>query len=98
MVTPRNVCGNLTETKYNTSTITNEKTNISGRKVVSEVNVESAGFDRDTVILIASWKKDTSFSYSVYTSEWFMFSCYGKVSPVEPPVQIALASMTLLVR
>ena len=45
--------------KNNTSTITNCKIHISDRNVVSKIKVYSQGFNRDIVILIVNWRKDT---------------------------------------
>ena len=53
----------------------------------------------DTVdILMASWRKSTFSSYSLYLSKWFKFASCNKVSPVEPPVQVPLAFLISLVR
>ena len=47
---------------------------------------------------MASWRKSTFSSYSLYLSKWFKFASCNKVSPVEPPVQVPLAFLTSLVR
>ena len=47
---------------------------------------------------MASWRKGTFSNYSLYKSKWFKFASFNKVSPVEPPVQVALAFLTSLVR
>ena len=74
------------------------ETNTSDREGVREVFL-SQGFDNNTVdILMASWRKGTFSNYSLYMSKWFKFASCNKVSPVEPPVQIALAFLTSLVR
>ena len=59
----------------------------------------SQDFDNDTVdILMTSWRKGTFSNYSLSMNKWFNFASYNKVSPVEPPVQVALASLISLVR
>ena len=59
----------------------------------------SQDFDNDTVdILMTSWRKGTFSSYSLRLSKWFKYASCNKVSPVEPPVQVALAFLTSLVR
>ena len=74
------------------------ETNTSDREGVREVFL-SQGFDNNTVdILMASWRKGTFSNYSLYMSKWFKFASCNKVSPVEPPVQIALAFLSSLVR
>ena len=74
------------------------ETNTFNREDVREVFL-SQGFDNDTVdILMASWRKGDFSNYSLYMSKWFKFASCNKVSPVEPPVQIALAFLTSLVR
>ena len=56
----------------------------------SQGSVLSQGFDNDTVdILMGSWRKDT-FSMS----KWFKFASCNKFSPVDGPVQVALAFLT----
>ena len=47
---------------------------------------------------MASWRKGSFSNYSQYMSKWFKFASSNKVSPVEPPVQVALAFLTSLVR
>ena len=74
------------------------ETNTSDREGVRKVFLNQ-GFDNDTVdILMASWRKGTFSNYSLYMSKWFEFASFNKVSPVEPPVQVALAFLTSLVR
>ena len=65
----------------------------------SQESVLSQGFDNDTVdILMASWRKGTISNYSLDTSKWLKSATCNKVLPVEPPVQVALAFLTSLVR
>ena len=47
---------------------------------------------------MASWRKSTFSNYSLYLSKRFKFASCNKVSPVEPPVQVALAFLSSLVR
>ena len=44
------------------------------------------------------WRKGTFSNCSVYMSKWFKFASCDKVSLVEPPIQVALAFPTSLVR
>ena len=74
------------------------ETNTSDREGVREVFLIQ-GFDNDTVdILMASWRKGTFSNYSLYMRKWFKFALFNKVSPVELPVQVALAFLASLVR
>ena len=66
---------------------------------VSGMYSSSQGFDNDVAdILMTSWRKGTFSNYSLYMNKWFNFASCNKVSPVEPPVQVALASLISLVR
>ena len=101
---PGTICGDPTQRKSISTTKTRRtaplvvETNTSDREGVREVFL-SQGFDNNTVdILMASWRKGTFSNYSLYMSKWFKFASCNKVSPVEPPVQIALAFLTSLVR
>ena len=74
------------------------ETNIADRESLREVILRQ-GFDNDTVgILMASWRKGTFSNYCLYMSKSFKFASCNKVSPVEPPVQVALVFLTSLVR
>ena len=74
------------------------ETNIANRESLREVILRQ-GFDNDTVgILMTSWRKGTFSNYCLYMSKSFKFASCNKVSPVEPPVQVALAFLTSLVR
>ena len=101
---PRTICGNPTQRKSISTAKTRRtaplviETNTSDREGVREVFL-SQGFDNNTVdILMASWRKGTFSNYCLYMSKWFKFASCNKVSLVEPPVQIALAFLTSLVK
>ena len=47
---------------------------------------------------MASWRKGTFSNYSLYLSKWFKSASCSKVSLVEPPVQVALAFLTSLIK
>ena len=103
-VIPGTVCGDPTQRKPTSTTKTRGtaplvvETNTSDREGVREVFLIQ-GFDNDTVdILMASWRKGTFSNCSLYKSKWFKFASFNKVSPVEPPVPVALAFLTSLVR
>ena len=103
-VIPGTICGNPTQRKSTSNTKTRgivplvAETNTSDKEGVREVFL-SQGFDNDTaVILMTSWKKGTFSNYSLYMNNWFKFASCNKVSPIEPPVQDALAFLTSLVR
>ena len=103
-VVPGTICGDLRQRQYISTTKTRRteplvvETNTADREGVREVFL-SQGFDNNTVdILMASWRKGTFSNYSLYMSKWFKFASCNKVSPVEPPLQIALAFLTSLVR
>ena len=98
------ICGDPTQRKSTYVTKTRgtaplvTETNTSDTEGVKEVFL-SQGFDNNTVdILMASWRKGTFSNYSLYMSKWFKFASSTKVSPVEPPAQVALAFLTSLVR
>ena len=99
-VIPGALCGDPTQIKSTSTTKTRGtapfvvETNTSDREGVREVFL-CQGFDRDTIeILMASWRKGTLSSYSLYMSKWFKFASCNKVSSVEPPVQVSLAFLT----
>ena len=103
-VIPGHVCGDPTQRKSTSATKTREtaplvvETNTSDREGVREVFLIQ-GFDNDTVdILMTSWRKGTFSNCSLYMSKWFEFALFSKVSPVEPPVQVALVLLTSLAR
>ena len=103
-VIPGTVGGDLTQRKSTSTTkvrgtaLLVVETNTSDREGVTEVFLNQS-FDNDTVdILMASWRKGTFSNYPIYISKWFKFASFNKVSPVEPPVQVALAFLTSLVR
>ena len=103
-VVPGTICGDPTQRKSSSTTKTRGaaplvvETNTSDREDVKEVFL-SQGFDNDTVdILMASWRKGTISNYSLDTSKWLKSATCNKVLPVEPPVQVALAFLTSLVR
>ena len=103
-VVPGTIYGDPTERESNSNTKNRGnaplvvETNTSDRENFREVFL-SQGFDDDTVdILMASWRKGTFSNYSLYISKLVKFASCNKVSPVEPPVQIALAFLTSLVR
>ena len=47
---------------------------------------------------MARWRKGTFSNYSLYVSKWFKFLSCNKISPVEPPIQVAVAFLTSLAR
>ena len=103
-VVPRTICGDPTERESNSTTKNRGtappvvETNTSDRENFREVFL-GQDFDHDTVdILMARWRKGTFSNYSLYISKLVKFASCKKVSPVEPPVQIALAFLTSLVR
>ena len=103
-VIPGTICGKSTQIKFTSTTQTRgivslvTETNTSDTAGVRKIFL-SHGFDNDTVdILMASWRKGTFCNHSLYMIKWFKFSSCNKVSPVEPPVQVALAFMTLSVK
>ena len=103
-VIPGTVCGDPAQSKPTSTTKTRGtaplvvETNTSDRESVREVFLIQ-GFDNDIVdILMASWRRGNFSNYSLYMSKWFKFVSFNKVSPVEPPVQVALAFLTSLVR
>ena len=98
------ICHDLTQRKSTSTTKTRvtaplvTETNTSDREGVREVFL-SEGFDNDNLnILMESYGKDTYSNYSLYMSKWFKFASCNKVSPVAPPVQVALAFLILLFR
>ena len=94
---PGTICGGPTQRK-STSTTKNRgaallvvETNTSEREGVTEVFL-SQGFHNDTVdIFMESWRNVIFSNYSLYMSKWLNFASCNKVSPVETPVQVALA-------
>ena len=96
-VDPGTICGGPTQRK-STSTTKNRgaallvvETNTSEREGVAEVFL-SQGFHNDTVyIFMESWRNVIFSNYSLYMSKWLNFASCNKVSPVETPVQVALA-------
>ena len=98
------MCGDPTQRESNSTTKNKGiaplvvETNTSDRESVREVFL-TQGFDNDTVdILMTSWRKGTFSNYSLRLSKWFKYASCNKVSPVEPPVQVALAFLTSLLR
>ena len=103
-VVPETICGDPTQ-RESTSTTKNRGTAPLWSKLtlligkVSGKYFLSQDFDNDTVdILMTSWRKGTFSNYSLYMNKWFNFASCNKVSPVEPPVQVVLASLISLVR
>ena len=99
-VVPGTIYGDPTERESNSNTKNRGnaplvvETNPSDRENFREVFL-SQSFDDDTVdILMASWRKGTFSNYSLYISKLVKFASCNKVSPVEPPFQIALAFLT----
>ena len=97
-------CDDLIQIKSTSTTKTRgtaplvAETNTSNKEVVRELSLSQV-FDNDTVdIFMTSWEKGTFSKYSLYMSKWFKFISCDKVLPVEPPAQVALAFITLLVR
>ena len=90
----------MAQIKFYTSRKTREaasplfKTNTSDREGVRQVYLGWV-FDRETVDILMASKKKVSSSY---INEWFEFASYNKVSPVEPPIQFALAFLKSLLR
>ena len=103
-VTAGNICGDSTQRKSTSITKIRgtapfvAETDTSDKEGVREVFLRQ-GFDNDTAdILMASWRKSPFSNNSLYMSKWFEFASCNKVSPVELPIQFALAFLTSLVR
>ena len=103
-VVPGTISGDPTQRESNSTTKNRGtaplvvKTNTSDRESLREIFL-SQGFDNDTFdILVASWRRGTFSNYSLYMSKWLKFASCNRVSPVEPPVQVALAFLISLVR
>ena len=103
-VTAGNICGDSTQRKSTSITKIRgtapfvAETDTSDKEGFREVFLRQ-GFDNDTAdILMASCRKSPFPSNSLYMSKWFEFASCNKVSPVELPIQFALAFLTSLVR
>ena len=103
-VIPEIVCDDPTQRKSTSTTKTRGtaplvvETNTSDREGLRDVFI-TQGFDIDAVdILMANWRKDTFSNYSLCMSKCFKFASFNKDLLVEPPVQVALAFLTSLVR